>query len=587
MSQKKLKRLRKLENSNNVVGREIYEPIKGIRQIIKENWKFLLILCIGICVLYFNGMKGNFVSDDYASIPDNPNIMKLSSGLSGLITGMSNWFLAVVFGIENPIPFHLLNLLMYSVICVFAFIFAYLVFDKKTAIFATILFAVLPIHVEAVTWISGKPYLFTSITVLFELILFILFTRSGIKKYLWWFIAFLPVTFLAERIRSISLLLLIPFFIFTFGDNLKKKIHWGKIFLICCGVILVLAIFLWPLISYRINNVNSGYNGYGGIFYDPLFQYPTSVAKYLQLALIPIDLTLYHTMYIIPAWLNWLIIITYLGAVVYFFFKDKKMFFALAFTFVATAPSMAPVKVSWLVAERYLFLGSLGFCVFLVLFFRRFGKIWKIPMIILFCLTVTVYSIRTFLRNDDWQTNHKLWVRTCQVSPNSHNAWNNIGDDYDKLAQLETTNEGKLKQYLNSIKGFTQSVTVKSNYADAYHNRANIFYKIGRFDLARDSYETALSFGPELYQSYYSLLQIDLTEKNFELAVDHLNRLNTIRPNDPQVYYAAAVVYANMGQIDQSISILEQLVKANPNWPQAKDLLTQLKATQAINKKDK
>lgn len=577
MSQKKLKRLRKLENVNSV-NREIVEPVKGIRQIIKENWKFLLILCVGIFILYFNSLHGAFVSDDYASIPDNPMVTNFGSqAKNGLIVGLCNWLTAVLFGVKNPISYHLFCLVLYLIICVLGFIFLHLVFDKKTAILSIILFAVLPIHVETVSWISGKPYLLTSMMVLLELILFILYTKSGTKKYFRWFVCLLPVTFLAERIRSISLLLLIPLFVFTFGTNFKLKINWGKVFIFCSLGIIILGIFLWPLISYRINNVNSGYNGYGGIFYDPFFQYPTAIAKYLQLALFPTDLTLYHTMYILPVLLNWLIILSYLVAVIYFFFKDKKIFFTLAFIFVATAPSMAPVKVSWLVAERYLFLGSLGFCAFLVLFFRRLGIKWKIPSLILFIFIVGIYSVKVFLRNIDWQTNHNLWVATCQVSPNSHNAWNNIGDDYDKLAQLETTNEGKLNQYFNSVKGFTQSVVVKSNYADAYHNRANIFYKIGRYDLARDSYETALSYGPNLYQSYYSLLQIDLTEKNFNSAINHLNKLNEVKPNDPQVYYTAAVVYANMGQKDQAISILEQLEKANPSWAQVISLLSELK----------
>jgi len=50
----------------------------------------------------------------------------------------------------------------------------------------------------------------------------------------------------------------------------------------------------------------------------------------------------------------------------YFFFKDKRYFFALSFIVAAILPSMAPAKVSWLVAERYAFLASLGFCLFLV-----------------------------------------------------------------------------------------------------------------------------------------------------------------------------------------------------------------------------
>lgn len=576
MSQKKLKRLRQLE-AVKIEKETVVEHVKGIREIIKENWKFLVALIVGIFVLYFNSLHGDFVSDDYAAIANNPEIMNLSHGFKGLFIGLLNWVLAVTFGIKSSISFHILSLSIYILVCVLAFIFLYVVFDKKVAIISTILYAVLPIHVEAVSWISGKPYLLTSTMILSEMIFFILYLKTNLKKYLWFFVALLPITFLAERIRSISLILLIPLFLLSFGYKLKKKVNWGKIFLISSVAIVVLLVIMWPIISFRITNVNSGYNGSGGIFYNPFFQYPTAIAKYLQLALFPVDLTLYHTMYILPVWLNWLILLSYVTAVVYFFFKDKKIFFALVFIFAATAPSMAPVKVSWLVAERYLLLGSLGFCAFLVLFFQRFNKKFELPLFLLFLLVVSTYSIRVFFRNIDWQTNHNLWVNTCQVSPNSHNAWNNIGDDYDKLAQLETTPEAQMKHYLNSVKGFTRSTIVKTNYADAFHNRANIFYKIGRYDLARNSYETALSFGPELYQSYFSLLQIDLMEKRYDLAMDHLTRLHKVRPNDPQVYYVTAVIYANFGEKEKAIPILEEIVKAIPSYKDAVNLLAQLK----------
>ena len=111
------------------------------------------------------------------------------------------------------------------------------------------------------------------------------------------------------------------------------------------------------------------------------------------------------------------------------------------------------------------------------------------------------------------------------MSPNSHNAWNNIGDDYDKLAQKETTDEGKMKQYLNAIKGFGQSFFIKTNYADAYHNQANIYYRIGRMDLARQGYETALSYNPALEQTIKTLIQLDLMEMNVTELEKHLTSL--------------------------------------------------------------
>jgi len=578
MSQKKIKKLRRLE-SVDLLKETVFEPILRIRQIIKENWKFLLIMCVGIFILYFNGLNADFVSDDYATITQNPDIKNFGVMFkTGSLPTISNSLISIIFGIISPIPHHLFNLILYLMVLIVAFIFVLLITKNKiTSILTLILYAALPVHVEAVTWISGRPYLFVALFVLILLNLFILFLTTKEKKYLWPMIPIFILLFMTDRIRGFSVVILAVFYFLTHKKKLGFNIKLGKIILILGIITMVLGVISWPMIQDRISAVNSGYNGSEGIFYNPFFQYPTSITKYLQLMLVPADLTLYHTMYILPVWLNWAVLLTFLSATGYFFFKDKKIFFALAFIFLASAPSMAPVKVSWLVAERYIFFGSLGFCLFLVLFFQRFSKKWELPLFILFIIIVSLYLVRVFFRNVNWQTNHNLWVSSCQVSPNSHNAWNNIGDDYDKLAQLETTDEGRYNQYLNAIKGFTRSTMVKPNYADAFHNRANIFYKIGRFDLARDSYETALHHGPNLYQSYFSLLQIDLNEKRYDLAMENLNRLHQVKPNDLEVYYVTAVVYVNAGMREEATRILTEILAIYPEFQQAKELLDQLK----------
>jgi tetratricopeptide (TPR) repeat protein len=315
----------------------------------------------------------------------------------------------------------------------------------------------------------------------------------------------------------------------------------------------------------RIGIVNSGYNLSDSIFYNPLFQYPTAIPNYLQLLWFPVDLTLYHTMYVLPLWLNWLIFLNYLALLIYFYVKDKRYFWSLCFIFMAIAPSISPIKVSWLVAERYMFLGSLGYCSFLALLIVDHEKKLKLVAPTLIISILIYYTVRTYTRNIDWQTNHNLWVNTCQVSPNSHNAWNNIGDDYDKI-----------KDYDNAIKGFTQSVLVKPNYADAYHNQANIFYKIGRLDLASLTYEKGLSYNPYLYQSYMSLVQIDLTENNIDSLTNHLNKMQQIKPNDPQVIYISAAAYAKVGKIEEAKKLADVLYKQFPNIKEVKDLYDSL-----------
>lgn len=537
----------------------------GIRGILKENWKFLLCLVVEIILLYSNAMRGDFVSDDYATILNNPSIKDISAGFKGFnVVYMSNTIIARLFGV-TPIPFHLYSLFLFILACMVVFLFLRVLFGKKVAMLTTIIFAVHPIHVEAVSWISGKPYTLASMFILAALLVGVFLVETKKKKYLIWMIIFAFLAYQSDAARSLSFIFLFLLYLWYRGGlgEIRKQFYRYLPFVLVAIVMGI--VILWPGIKTRIESVNSGYNRVGSIFYNPFFQYPTSVTKYLQLMLVPADLTLYHTMYVVPVWLNWLVLIIFLSLLIYSFFRDRKIFFGLSFIFLASASSMAPIKVGWLVAERYMFLGSLGFCLILVLFWDRIPRKLKLAKLAVFVCLVVGFVVRTFVRNIDWQTNHKLWVNTVQVSPNSHNAWNNIGDDYDKL-----------KDYENAIKGFTQSTVMKTNYADAYHNRANIYLKTGYLDLARDSYLTALNYSPTLFQTYVSLTQVELMQKKTEKAFEYAKKVVEMQPNNFQAHYVLGVVLAQSGNRKEALKEIEISLQLNPDFKPAKDALVKL-----------
>jgi hypothetical protein len=541
-----------------------FKPLE-VWQTIKENWVFLAVMSIVITLIYLNSLNGDFVSDDYATILHNPDIATWKYAFtSGGTTYFIHAMIAKIFGVF-PLPYHLFNTVLYIATCWLAFVFIDNLFGKKVAMVTMIIFAVHPIHVEAVSWISGKGYLIIAFYTFVSMLALIKYSETKKWLYLWVAIGSFILNFLNDKPRPFSLFLIIALYLLVRKVDLKNN-RIFKMWPYFIGLAIVGVILAWPYIIARISVVNGGYNASESIFYNPFFQYPTGVSKYLQMLWFPTDLTLYHTMYTFPVWLNWAILLTYIVATIYFFFKNRPYFFALAFIMAGVLPSIMPVKVSWLVAERYMFLGSLGWCLFVGLILVDIGRRYKLLMPILLGVVVAYSSVRVVMRNSDWQTNHKLWVNTCQVSPNSHNAWNNIGDDYDKLGQYE-----------NSIKGFTQSTVVKPNYADAFHNRANIFYKIGRLDLARDSYNTALSYSPALYQTYLSLVQIDLTEKKLDLALEHAQAALKIQPNNPQAGYVLAIVLSQSGQNDKAKLLLEEILRMYPGYTLAEDALKQMK----------
>lgn len=541
------------------------ENVESIWQIIKGNWKFLLIIIALVVAVYANGMSANFVSDDYATLNQNSevgNISYVRENFSLLSVGYYIFY--HLFGNQNSTPYHLFSLFLYGTSLVLSYVFLYvLTKSKELASTSLLLYTVLPVHVEAVTWISGKPYLYLSITTLWILLCIYCYEKTKKKYYLISATVGTVVGLMTVRFWVLNTIPLYFLYKFSVGElSLLVKKFKLSYFVIICLVIVIALISYYPTIRDRVSVVNSGVTS---AFYNPLEQYPTSVAKYLQLIMFPVDLTLYHTLFINPVWLNWFIFVLYLVSLVYFAKQNKLVFWGLFFTFLASSIAMSPLRVSWMVAERYVFFGSLGISLIFGLMFYKLNL--KLPILgyFLFIMVCGVFAVRIYLRNIDWQTNHNLWVNTCQVSPNSHNAWNNIGDDYDKLAQYE-----------NAVKGFTQSTVVKPDYADAFHNRANIFYKMGRLDLAKDSYLTAIKINPSLYQSYLSLAQVVYTEKDYALVEIILQRLLSLDKGNYQGMYMMAVNEMTLGKKDLAKKLVEQALSINPGFTPARDLLKQI-----------
>ncbi|MFA6602440.1 MAG: hypothetical protein WCT01_01420 [Candidatus Shapirobacteria bacterium] len=573
MSQKKLKKIKKIVTEEkrvletNDLGSILGEG--GLIQIVKTNWMWILGIMALAVLTFVNGMKGDFVSDDYASITQFPRIGDFGFMVKNTATFV-NYLVYSAFGNGVSAPYHWASMVFYLIDLVLIFSLGWKISRSRfIAVVGTLIFAVHPIHAEAVSWISGRIYLILAMYILMSFWMFIRFLETHKWGYLVGVFGTFLLGFLTDKPRPFTIILLVILFLVFIGKK-NVKISWTKLILGTLGVGIVGILVAYPYVMTRIEAVNGGINSSGSVFYNPFFQYPTGFSKYLQLLLAPVDLTLYHTMYVFPIWLNWAIILSFGSLIVYFYFKNKQIFFWLSFMVLAIMPSMAPIKVSWLVAERYAFLGSVGFCMFLATLAQMGAKVMgKYITYVFIVLVVGFFGLRSYYRNIDWKTNHLLWVNTCQVSPNSHNAWNNIGDDYDKL-----------KDYPNAIKGFTQSVLVKPNYADAYHNRANILFKTGRLDLAREMYETGLRFSPGLYQSYISLVQIDLMEKRGQDALGHLEGMVKIEPNNPQTWYVASIVFENLGDRAKALEATNKALTIDANFGPAREMYMKLSEPQ-------
>lgn len=491
----------------------------NFKNFFAENKLILTILTFLVFVSYANSLNNGFVSDDLPAIVNNPGIADFStfvlSSPLGFIQNIS-YYLAFNLDGLNPIYFRIPNILFHLGATFSAFLVLYLTAPRTLAFMSAALFAVHPILVESVTWISGGPY---SQQGFFFLLFFALYILSKQKPKLFYISLFVFMLSVSPLPRGAISLVAIFVYEWFFG-NLKQS--WKKMlpFLTVC---LVTAIVLFGQLGHRITALNDNYYLKPGTD-NLLVKIPTSVFAYFHLLLWPDNLSLYQTEMVFTIWeyrFSALIFLIYVGAIVYFYKKNRLLSFWLIFFIIPLIPTLSPLRIAWAVAERYAYLSSLGIIVVIAYLFYRLSQHKKMEMMafMLFWSIVFGFSVRTIIRNNDWENEEALWIATVKTSPSGSPIHNNMGNVYFQKGEYE-----------KSIAEFQLAAQINPGYADAYHNLGNVYYQLKKIPEATENFQKALAINPRLWQSHQNLAAIYFSQQSYDMAYAEIKKALEINP---------------------------------------------------------
>jgi tetratricopeptide (TPR) repeat protein len=283
---------------------------------------------------------------------------------------------------------------------------------------------------------------------------------------------------------------------------------------------------------------------------------PIAITSYLELIVWPNNLTLYHSEmmfskseFIIRAGICLLFFI----AIGYSYFKNRRVFFGLTFFLISLIPTLTPWGISWIVAERYVYLGSIGIFLVLGVFFswliqKNKGLGWTIVILVILSL-----SIRTIIRNADWKNQDTLWVSMIRTSPSSPQNHNNLGDMYGRQGDME-----------RAVVEFQKAIELNPQYGDAYHNLGNTYQQMEKYDLALESFQKAISFNPNLWQSYANIGVIYYQQKQYPKAESSLLQAIKIFPTNDGLYAGLGVIYLDQNQEEKAMEVFKRALEINP-----------------------
>lgn len=541
----------------------------NFKKWLSQNRFVLVFLAFLVFAVYVNSLGNDFVSDDISAIRDNPNIGQTNyfwkpPYFNISLRGVIIFFTHKIFGL-NPTFYRLSNIFFHLGSTLLIFLLLGFFFRPPIPFTTATIFAVHPLLTESVTWISGAPYSNGAFFFLLTFLTYILSANPGkFKFYLLSIFSFFVALHFSEKP------IVLPLILFLYEHSFSKlKFNWPKL-IPYFAISGFWALYLFGLLGPRITALETTFYQQPGLF-NPLIQIPIAITSYLELIFWPKNLTLYHSEmsfsqveYLVRLG----IFILFLVAIIYYFKKDRRIFFWLSFFIISLLPTLTPLGISWIVAERYVYLGSLGIFVFVALAINKIGQLAKDKQVTYLILSVLLIllSSRTILRNNDWKNQDTLWLAMAKTSPSSPQNHNNLGDYY-----------GRQGDFQRSIEEFQKAIELNPGYADAYHNLANTYTQIGKIEEAIKNYQKAIEFGPHLWQSHQALAAVYFNQEKYDLAKQELEKAIAVNPQNPNLYISLAVVYLKLEDFPSAQNALNTVLQLDPNNQKAKEILYGIK----------
>ena len=536
---------------------------KKIKKAEPRNPYLSLILVVAATFVAFYPSLGNdFVNwDDVVYIMNNDMIRKLSFDniikiFSSFFMGNYHPFTLLSFAFDysvfnlNSGGYHFHNLIIHLVNAVFVYFVTWHLFKKNNliAFIVSMLFAIHPMHVESVAWVSERKDLIYTMYFLLSMLAYIFYNKTGRNKYLLMSLVGFVFSLLskAQAVTLPVVLLLIDYY-FERKPSVKLFLEKAPFFALSLifGIVAILA-----------QKADDSINPVGISLVNSLFYAQYSIWVYLYKLLLPVKLTCLYNypftdnggipfyIYLSPS------ILILLAFVLYKTYKNHKaIFFGSLFFLVVIFPVLQFLPVGQaIVAERYSYIPYIGLFVVVGVLFVQFRDSLKtsdkkntlnyagVGAILLLC-------ILTFNRTKVWADSVSLWTDVMNKNPKCLAAY--VNRSYMNI---------QYKNYEKVIADCDKGLAIDSTHYKLYINKGTAFRHLGMYEEAVKEFTTTIRINPQSYDTYLDRGIIYNDNLNqVRKGISDFRFFLKFRPENKNGNYNLAVAYYKQQVYDSSL----------------------------------
>jgi protein O-mannosyl-transferase len=580
---------------------------------------YVILAFFALTFLVYGMSLGNdFVRwDDGLLIYENPIVREISpwSVTSAFttydpelyipLTLLSYQFDYLIAG-SNPFIYHLTSLLLHTINALLVTWFVYLLSKRKfAALFCGLLFAVHPLHTEAVAWASARKDVLSTLFFLGSLVAYIYYvrvneltskqvnespTRSSRRSYIASIILFALA--LLAKVVAITLPVILVLIDFVEGRKIKNSLieklpYFGLSAIF--GIIAMLgkqsAVGGLSIVEYVLIACKST------AFYVQKLVFPSGLS-----VLYPYTdtITLGSGEFLIP-----IIFCIALIGIAFLCRKQRKLItFGILFYFVTLLPSFITFAKDgdiYFASDRYSYIPSIGVSILIVLGVFRIARAKREIFrhaITAFSLVLVVFACLSWSQSRVWANSENLFRHVLIHYPDSHRARNNIGNVYRRQGKIgEAITEYELalvisqraKTYSNlgaayrkngeimeALKVYKKAIKLDPTDPEPYFGLGLVYEASGDSKQALESYNKSLDLDPTYAEVYNNIGSLRMAAGQTSLAVDaYWNAIQADR-FFVQSYYNLGIAYVKVGKADDAIKAYEDAIAIHPKFTAAR-----------------
>ena len=549
-------------------------PIKGAEQReIGINKGLLYLLLLVTATVYaraaLNGLT-NFDDDFY--INNNPYLRNFN--WKGVVAIFSSFYTAnyhplttLTYLLEfhyfelNPLPYHLLNIALHllNVWLVFQVILQ-LCGKRFVALFTAALFALHPMHVESVAWVSErKDVLYTA----FYLTSYWLYLKySGVHKSMGLYFATLLAFCCALLSKSAAVTLPV---LLVATDIYKNRQFTAKPILEKVPFFALATIFgVVNILAQKAGgSINNMIGSFGWINRSCLILY--GPVYYLFQLFFPASLSAMH--FFPPPTTGLMPWQYYLGApglalaVMLVLWRTKwrrEAIFGFSFYMITLSVMLQIVSFgSAVVAERYTYVPYIGlfFTLGTVLSHLAAPENRRIPVYTAGLAALLAFSALTYQRIGVWKDGLTLFDDVVEQYPNVY-----VGYWLRGNLQREAGN-------LNSaLDNYAKAISLNPADGDSYYNRGKIFDELGNPKAAIPDYSKAIALNPKLPDAYNNRGWARFETGDTAGAIVDFDTAISIKPNYAEAFNNRGWVRQRGGNPEAAVADYTAAISADPKF---------------------